>query len=169
MPEGDNSTNTDDKSGAADDKQQQNQEPPKNFSQDDVNRILADEKRSFQKRERELKSKADEWDKLQESKKSDAQKAAERAAELEKENAVLKAQVELDRARIKFGRKHHIPEADWDRLRGSTSQEIEEDAKEWAKSRGLDRAGGPTPKGGSGTARDPFNQAFLDAVGRGGR
>ena len=168
MPE-DNSTNTGDKSGAADDKQQQNQEPPKNFSQDDVNRILADEKRAFQKRERELKSKADEWDKLQESKKSDAQKAAERAAELEKENAALKTQVELDRARIKFGRKHHIPEADWDRLRGSTSQEIEEDAKEWAKSRGLDRAGGPTPKGGSGAARDPFNQAFLTAAGRTGR
>lgn len=163
----DSTTNTGEGAGAANG--QQNQEPPKTFSQEDINRILADEKRNFQKRERELKSKADEWDKLQESKKSDAQKAAERAAELEKENTLLKAQVELDRARIKHGRKYHIPEADWDRLRGATPEEIEQDAKDWAKSRGLDKTGGPTPKGGAGTARDPFNQAFLDAVGRGGR
>lgn len=167
MTEEISNTNTGGDAGAAG--RQQNQETPKTFSQDELNKILAEEKRAYQKRERELKAKADEWDKFQESRKSESQKAAERVAELEKENASLKAQVELERARIKYGRLYNIPEEDWDRIRGSTPQEIEEDAKAWSKSRGLDRAGGPTPKGGSGSTRDPFNQAFLNAVGRGGR
>lgn len=148
----------------------QDQNPQKKtFSQEELNKILAEEKRAFQKRERELKAKADEWDKFQEARKTEAQKAAERAAALEKENSALKAQIEIDRAKIKFGRKYNIPEADWDRLRGSSPEEIEEDAREWAKIRGLDRAGGPTPTGAAGVARDSFNQAILNAIGRGGR
>lgn len=149
--------------------QQQNQEPPKTFTQEEVNRMNAEEKRSWQKREKELKAKADQWDQYEQSKKTQEQQLQEKYATLEKEHNTLKASMELEKARVKFGRKHNIPEADWDRLRGGTPEEIEDDAKAWAKSRGLDKAGGPTPKGGSGSARDPFNQAFLDAVGRGGR
>ena len=163
----DGTQNTGDGAGAAN--QQQNQEPPKNFSQDDVNRILADEKRAFQKRERELKAKADEWDRYQESKKTQEQQLQDKYAKLEKEHNSLKASVELGRARSKFGRKYNIPEADWDRLRGGTPEEIEDDAKTWAKSRGLDKAGGPTPKGGSNQAPSAFNQAFLAAAGKKGR
>ena len=166
MPE-ETTTTTGEGAGAAN--RQQNQEPPKTFTQEELNKLLADEKRSFQKREKELKSKADEWDRYQESKKTQEQQLQDKYAKLEKEHNSLKASVELGRARSKFGRKYNIPEADWDRLRGGTPEEIEDDAKAWAKSRGLDKAGGPTPKGGAGTARDPFNQAFLDAVGRGGR
>ena len=149
--------------------QQHNQEPPKNFSQEELNKILADEKRAFQKRERELKAKADQWDQYEQSKKTQEQQLQEKYAALEKEHNTLKASMELEKARIKFGRKHNIPEADWDRLRGGTPEEIEDDAKAWAKSRGLDKAGGPTPKGGSNRAPSAFNQAFLAAAGKKGR
>lgn len=167
MPE-ENSTSTGDQAGAAYD-QQQAQASGKTFNQDDVNRIIADEKRAFQKRERELKAKADAWDKYEQSQKTQEEQLKEKYTNLEKEHLALKSSVELEKARIKAGRKFNIPEADWDRLRGATPEEIEQDAKDWAKSRGLDRAGGPTPKGNNNPARNPFNQAFLDATGRGGR
>ena len=141
----------------------------KSFSQDALNRAVAAEKRAWQKRESELKAKADAWDKQEESKKSEEQKATEKAAVLEKENSALKASIELDKARNKFGRKYNIPEADWNRLRGSDSKEIEEDAKEWAKVRGLDKAGGPTPPGAASPTIQPFNAYVLHAAGRGGR
>lgn len=150
-------------------------EPPdkddqgKTFSQDALNRAVAAEKRAWQKREIELKAKADAWDQYEESKKSEEQKATEKTAALEKENVALKAFIELDKARNKFGRKYNIPEADWDRLRGSDPKEIEEDAKEWAKTRGLDKAGGPTPPGAAPTNGMPFNQFVLTAAGKGGR
>ena len=149
--------------------QQQNQEPPKTFTQEEVNRMNAEEKRSWQKREKELKAKADQWDQYEQSKKTQEQQLQEKYATLEKEHNTLKASMELERARIKFGREHNIPEADWDRLRGGTPEEIEEDAKAWAKSRGLDKAGGPTPKGSGNQAPNPFNAAFLAATGRTGR
>jgi hypothetical protein len=141
----------------------------KSFSQDDLNRAVAAEKRAWQKRETELKNKADAWDKQEESKKSEEQKATEKAAALERENLALKASIELGKARNMFGRKYNIPEVDWDRLRGSDPKEIEEDAKGWAKTRGLDKAGGPTPPGAAPIASQPFNRLVLNATGRGGR
>ncbi len=42
----------------------------------------------------------------------------------------------------KYGKKNNIPETDWERLQGSTEKEVEDDAKAWAKARGLDKAGG---------------------------
>lgn len=165
MPEEGNANTGD--AGAAN--QQQNQEPPKTFTQEEVNRMNAEEKRTWQKRERELKAKADQWDQYEQSKKTQEQQLQEKYANLEKEHNILKASMELEKARIKFGRKHNIPEADWDRLRGGTPEEIEDDAKTWAKSRGLDKAGGPTPKGGSNQTPSAFNQAFLAAAGKKGR
>ena len=162
-------TSTGDIAGQGSDLGTTTTEQPKNFSQDDLNKILADEKRAFQKRERELKAKADRWDQYEQSKKTEEQKVAEEYKKLQAEHEALKGSIELEKARIKYGRKNHIPEADWDRLRGSTPEEIEEDAKAWAKDRGLDKAGGPTPQGGIPAPRNPFNQAFLDATGRGGR
>lgn len=144
-------------------------EPPKTFTQDELNSILAREKRDFETKIADLKKKADEWDKQQEATKSEIQRERDARAKAEAERDSLKLSRDREKWQAKHGRKNNIPESDWDRLRGSTESEIEEDAKAWAKSRGLDRAGGPTPKGGGGTARDPFNQAFLDAVGRGGR
>lgn len=163
MPKDETVTGT---AGAA---QQQTTEPPKTFSQDELNSILAREKRDNDAKMADLKKKADEWDKQQEATKSEIQRERDARAKAEAERDSLKLSRDREKWQAKHGKKNNIPDSDWDRLRGSTESEIEEDAKAWAKSRGLDKAGGPTPKGGSGAARDPFNQAFLDAVGRGGR
>lgn len=105
----------------------------------------------------------------EDAQKSELQREREARAAAEKERDALKAEREIGVWRAKCGKKHNIPEADWDRLRGSTESEIEEDAKAWAKARGLDKAGGPTPRGGNNPSQNPFNQAFLAATGRGGR
>jgi len=105
----------------------------------------------------------------EDAQKSELQREREARAAAEKERDALKAEREIGGWRSKYGKKHNIPEADWDRLRGSTESEIEEDAKAWAKARGLDKAGGPTPRGGNNLSQNPFNQAFLAATGRGGR
>lgn len=158
-------TGAGDASGAAN----QQQTTPKTFTQDELNSILAREKRDNDAKMADLKKKADEWDKQQEATKSEIQRERDARTKAEAERDSLKLSRDREKWQAKHGKKVNIPDSDWDRLRGSTEAEIEEDAKAWAKSRGLDKAGGPTPKGGSGTARDPFNQAFLDAVGRGGR
>ena len=101
--------------------------------------------------------------------KSELQREREARAAAEKERDAIKLEHEASGWRSKYGKKNNIPESDWDRLRGSTESEIEADAKDWAKKRGLDKAGGPTPKGGDSQPRNAFNQAFLDATGRRGR
>ena len=166
MPD-DTHNSTDGHAGA--DNNQQHQEPPKTFTQEDVNRLLAEEKRKSKKEIAELKSKADQWDNQQEDTKSEIQREREARAKAEADLAALRLTKDLEKWQAKHGRKNNIPESDWDRLRGDTEAEIEEDAKAWAKARGLDKAGGPTPKGGNNSSVNPFNQAFLQATGRGGR
>lgn len=144
-------------------------EPPKTFTQDELNSILAREKRDNEAKFADLKKKADEWDRQQEANKSEIQKERDARAKAEAERDSLKLSRDREKWQAKHGRKNNIPETDWDRLRGSTESEIEEDAKVWAKSRGLDKAGGPTPKGGSNQAPSAFNQAFLAAAGKKGR
>ena len=144
-------------------------EQPKLHTQDEVNAILAREKREYEAKMVDLKKKAAEWDKHQEATKTEIQRANEAKAAAEKELDALKLERDQEKWRGSAGRKWHIPEADWERLRGSTAEEIETDAKAWAKARGLDRTGGPTPPGGAPSGRSPFNQAILDAAGRGGR
>ena len=168
MPD-DTHNSTDGHAGA--DNNQQHQEPPKTFTQEDVNRLLAEEKRKSKKEIAELKSKADQWDNQQEDTKSEIQREREARAKAEADLAALRLTKDLEKWQAKHGRKNNIPESDWDRLRGSTESEIEEDAKLWAKSRGLDRAGGPTPKGsgkgGELTENDVMNAAFR-SMARGG-
>ena len=161
----DQQTGAGDASGAA----QQQQTTSKTFSQDELNSILAREKRDYETKMADLKKKADEWDKIQETNKTELQREKEAKAKAEAELAALRLERDRTKWQAKHGKKNNIPESDWDRLRGSTESEIEEDAKAWSKSRGLDRAGGPTPKGGEGAVGNPFNRAFLDAVGRWGR
>lgn len=143
--------------------------PPKTFTQDELNSILAKEKRAMESKYTDLQKKAADWDKLQEANKTELQKAIDRAAAAERERDAIKLERDLEKWRAKYGRKAGIPEADWDRLRGMTEDEIAEDAKEWAKSRGLNKAGGPTPPGGSASTGNEFNQKVLQAAGRGGR
>lgn len=163
----DNSDNTGNAGDAGD--QHQQDQTPKTYTQDDYNALDAKLRKEYKAKEAALKKKAEAWDQYEQSKKTQEQRAAEENERLKAENAALKGSIELEKARIKAGRKHKIPESDWDRLRGSTPEEIEQDAKEWAKQRGLDRVGGPTPPGNNNPSRNPFNQAFLDATGRGGR
>jgi len=105
----------------------------------------------------------------EDAQKSELQRERDARAKAEAERDALRLSKDLEKWQAKYGRKNNIPESDWDRLRGSTESEIEEDAKAWAKARGLDKAGGPTPKGGNNPSQNPFNQAFLQATGRGGR
>ena len=168
MPD-DTHNSTDGHAGA--DNNQQHQEPPKTFTQEDVTRLLAEEKRNAKKQYAELKSKADKWDKQQEDSKTEIQRERDARAKAEAERDALRLSKDLEKWQAKYGRKNNIPESDWDRLRGTTEAEIEEDAKLWAKSRGLDRAGGPTPKGsgqhGELTENDIMNAAFR-SMARGG-
>jgi len=153
-------------SGAA---QTQQQTTAKTFTQDELNSILAREKRDNEAKMADLKKKADEWDKQQEATKSEIQRERDARTKAEAERDSLKLSRDREKWQAKHGRKNNIPETDWDRLRGSTESEIEEDARTWAKNRGLDKAGGPTPKGSGNQAPNPFNAAFLAATGRTGR
>jgi len=144
-------------------------DPPKTFTQDELNSILAKEKRKEEAKYAEYRRKAAEYDKLQEASKTELQKLQDKYAAAEKRAAALEAERDLEKWRAKYGREAGIPEADWDRLRGTTEDEIAEDAKEWAKSRGLNKAGGPTPPGGSAPTGNEFNRMVLRAAGRGGR
>lgn len=107
----------------------------------------------------------------EDAQKSELQRERDARAKAEAERDALRLSKDLEKWQAKYGRKNNIPESDWDRLRGSTESEIEEDAKLWAKSRGLDRAGGPTPKGsgqhGEITENDAMNAAFR-SMARGG-
>lgn len=141
----------------------------KTFTQDELNSILAKEKRKEEAKYAEDRRKAAEYDKLQEASKTELQKLQDKATAAEQRAEALEAERNLEKWRTKYGRKAGIPEADWDRLRGTTEDEIAEDAKEWAKSRGLNRAGGPTPPGGSAPTGNEFNRMVLQAAGRGGR
>lgn len=145
------------------------QEPPRTFTQDDFNALDAKLKREYKEKLASLEEKAKLWDQKTESEKSEAQREREAKAKVEAELNSLKLERDREKWQTKFGKKYNIPESDRERLRGSTEEEIETDAKAWAKARGLDKAGGPTPPGAAPSGRSPFNQAILDATGRGGR
>ncbi|OPX79369.1 MAG: hypothetical protein A4E45_00647 [Methanosaeta sp. PtaB.Bin039] len=60
--------------------QSTNQNQTRTFTQDEVNRFLADEKRAWQAREAELKAKANKLDQYEAQTKTEIQKAQEAAA-----------------------------------------------------------------------------------------
>ena len=145
-------------------------EPPaRGFTQDDLNALDAKVRREYEAKMADYKKKADEWDKQQEATKSEIQRERDAKAKAEAERDTLKLERDREKWQDKFGKKYNIPETDRERLRGSTESEIEDDAKAWAKARGLDKAGGPTPPGAAPSGISPFNQAVLNAAGRGGR
>lgn len=140
------------------------------IAQEEVNAIVARERRENEAKMADLKKKADEWDKQQEATKSEIQREREAKVKAESERDAIKLERDQEKWRAKIGKKHNIPEADWDRLRGSTEADIEADAKAWAKNRGLDRAGGPTPPGGEKPGEhQQFNDFVLRSAGKGGR
>lgn len=148
--------------------------PPKTFTEDQLKSMIDEKERQWKAKEAELQAKASKWDEyetkgkseIQREREATAREAAARAA-AERERDALK----LEKSKAKMGKKYNIPPEDWDRLQGSDEKSIEEDAKTWAKARGLDKIGGPTPqgsgKGGEPTENDIMNAAFR-AMARGG-
>ncbi|HQF16015.1 MAG TPA: hypothetical protein PLI05_02975 [Methanotrichaceae archaeon] len=78
--------------------QSTNQNQTRTFTQDEVNRFLADEKRAWQAREAELKAKADKLDQYEAQTKTEIKKAQEA---IEKET-VARAAAEADRDALRL-------------------------------------------------------------------
>jgi len=101
----------------------------KTFSQDDVNKIVqervAKEKAKYEGFE-EMKSKAAEYERLQEASKTDLQKAEEKASKLESELAKYKKAEEARKVRSTVSEKTGIPER---LLSGETEEACEAQAK----------------------------------------
>lgn len=99
------------------------------FTQSEMDAIIGDRL----KRERskfadydELKAKADAYDAAEDERKSDLEKATERAAKAEQELAALKASNELARTRAEIANEAGIPA---ELLRGATKEELEAHAE----------------------------------------
>lgn len=75
-------------------------EQPKLHTQDEVNAILAREKREYEAKMGDLKKKAAEWDKQQEATKTEIQRANEAKAAAEKERDALKLERDREVAEI---------------------------------------------------------------------
>jgi hypothetical protein len=129
MPEDDKST-TGAAGDAAENQQQQTTETPKTFSQEEVNRLLAEEKRNAQKQLKELKGKADEWDKLQEASKSELEKLTGERDLHKSEASAAKLEAAKVRALARAGADPEKIDALLKRVVGSTPEEIEADVKE---------------------------------------
>ncbi len=90
---------------------------------------LRRENASWRTQVRDLKPLADKAKELDEATKSEVQKALDRAAQAEQ--AAQAAQ--LESARLRAASKHGLTEAQARRLVGSTAEELEADAQEFAK------------------------------------
>lgn len=99
------------------------------FTQEDVNRLLAAERRTQEQRFAEAVSKASEFDKLAEKDKTELQRATERSDQLEKELASERA----SRLRMEVAQAKGLPAAMAGRLQGSTKEELEADAATFAE------------------------------------
>lgn len=88
------------------------QSAAESFTQEQVNAIVADRlarEREKYKDYNDLKSKAAEYDKVQEASKSELQKAQDRAAALEKELSGLKEQEKVRQIRAQVAEKTGVP------------------------------------------------------------
>lgn len=122
----------------------------KTFTQEQIDKIV--EQRLRREREKfadydDLKAKAGQLDKLEESKKTDEQKLLDRIAALEKadaEKAKALEQSQIDRLRERVAAKRNLTDAQAARLQGSTVEELEADATELF---GEPKEPDPEPKG----------------------
>jgi hypothetical protein len=112
------------------------QEPGKDtegtITQAQMNKLLAAQKRNIEASFEDLKSKAQQYDALQESVKSDVQRANESAAEFKARadsEAAANAAVKLENLRYKVSAKKGLDPELWDRVTGSTEEEITADVE----------------------------------------
>lgn len=131
MPD-DATNSTDGDAGAAQNQPQQNQEPPKTFTQDQLNAAVAEEKRNWQKQLKDLKSKADEWDKLQEASKTELEKITGERDQHKTEAEAAKLEAAKLRALMKAGAPPDKIDGLLKRVVGSTPEEIDADVQELA-------------------------------------
>lgn len=150
----------------------------KTFTEEQYKAAIAEKEKEYQTNLKAAQEKAAKWDEYETKGKSEVQKLAEKAAtdaaratRAEQELSAFKAAQENEKHRAKYGEKHNLERADWARIPGSNEAEIEAAAKAWAKEKGRDKVGGPTPtgsgKGGEITESDVMNAAFR-AMARGG-
>lgn len=150
-----NTTDTATEGGKADEKE---------MSLEDYKQALAEARKEAAERRiaaKEWKAKADKFDELEESKKTELQKAQERIAALEQE----KAEADLRLLRSTIAEKHSVPAS---LLAGSTEDELVESAEAlqaWAKAQRPDVKGAPVvPKVGrdsGGTDKDAMARMLL--------
>jgi hypothetical protein len=127
-----------------------------------------EESRRWEQRAKENKLAAEKLAALEESQKTEAQKLADRAEAAEKRAA----EVELSQMRLRVALRHGIDESDVDRLRGSTEEELNADAKSFAERlKKTMRPAGPVDQGPRGAApaqnpRDAFAELISKQLGQ---
>jgi hypothetical protein len=129
----------------------------KTFTQDQVNALLADTKRK--EREKfadydDVKAKASRLDQIEESAKTDTQKAVDRAAELEAELNKYKSKEQVTQWATEITKDSDIPASV---LRGSTKEELEQ---HFEQLKGL----APKPKRTSAPTGQPTGEQGSRAV-----
>lgn len=107
----------------------QGQDTSRTFTQEDVNRLLAGERRTQEQRFADAVAKAAQFDQLSEKNKTDLQRATERGDNLEKELATEKSA----RLRLEVAHAKKLPAELAARLQGTTKEELEADADALAK------------------------------------
>lgn len=109
---------------------EQKPDESKTFTQEQVNALLASEKRKYGEKYADyddLKAKASQFDALEESAKSELQKALDRAADAEKKAAAFEQREQIGKWAAEIAKDSQIPAS---ALRGNTREELEAHFKE---------------------------------------
>ena len=105
--------------------EQQPADQPKTFTQEQVNALIASEKRKLGEKFADyddLKAKATQFEQIEQSTKTDLQKALERADEAEKKAAAFEQREQVSKWAAEITKDSQIPAS---ALRGNTREELE--------------------------------------------
>ena len=139
----------------------------KTFTQDEVNRIVAERVKRYANYE-ELKQKAEQFDQIEESNKTELQKAVEKANGLQSELDALKNATKLRDLRDEVSKEKGVPA---NLLTGTTKEECEAQAEEII-SFAAQRPGYPAvPDGGEPTVsvKRATRDQFAEWLNNGGK
>jgi hypothetical protein len=147
-------------------------EPDKTFTQAQLNSFLANQKREIESKFEgfdDIKAKASQFDQLTESTKSEIQRATEAAtrAQAEKETeAAEKVKAKLENLRYKISAKKGLDPDLWDRVTGSTEDEITADVEKLVTKFGPTgrQPSGPLRSGASAAAGENPKEAAARAI-----
>lgn len=143
------------------------EQTPKTFTQEDVNRIVANRVSKYSDYE-ELKAKAAKFDEAEEAQKTELEKAQERANKLQSELDGIKAAEELRKMRNEVSKQTGVPA---ELLTGTTEEECREQANGIIQFRDQ-KPGYPSVKDAGdpiitkrGTPKDSFEAWANEALG----